>query len=132
MAGSLVKRIERTNYLLTGLAGVLGALLLPGDRALGLLVGAVIGSVNFSLTASITSKWIGGAAKGRGGHGYFMIPKLAGLIAVIAAAIYFLPLDPVFLAIGFSVFLVSIGIESARQVSDGPDEPEAHTDQNHG
>ncbi|HTM22952.1 MAG TPA: ATP synthase subunit I [Kofleriaceae bacterium] len=132
-AGSLVKRIERTNYLITGLAGVLGALFLPADRALGLLVGALIGSVNFSLTTSITGKWIGSLARGDSGkRGFFLIPKMAGLVVVIAAAIYFLPIDPIFLAIGFSVFFVSICIESARQVSDGPDETEASTDQNHG
>lgn len=132
MAGSLLKRIERTNYLLTGLAGVLGALFLPGDQALGLLVGALIGSVNFSLISGITSRWLTGAVRGSGAGGYFMIPKMAGLVAVIALAIFFLPLDPIFLAIGFSVFVVSIAFESLRQVGDGPAPAGSSTDENHG
>jgi hypothetical protein len=115
---TLVKRIERTNYVLTGLLGVLGALFLPGDRALGLLVGALIGSINFSLIAGITERWLAGAAKGGGAGGYFLIPKMAGLIAVIALAALFLPLDPIFLGIGFSVFVVSIVFESARPIED--------------
>jgi hypothetical protein len=118
VTAGLIKRIERTNYLLTALAGVLGGLFLPGDRALGLLLGALIGSINFSMIAGITARWLVGAAKGGGAGGYFLIPKMAGLIAVIALAIFFLPIDPLFLGIGFSVFLVSIVFESARQTTD--------------
>jgi hypothetical protein len=118
VTAGLIKRIERTNYLLTALAGVLGGLFLPGDRALGLLIGALIGSINFSMIAGITARWLAGAAKGGGGSGYFLIPKMGGLIAVIALAIFFLPLDPLFLGIGFSVFLVSITFESMRQTTD--------------
>jgi len=123
MTRDLVRRIERTNYLLTGLAGVLGAVLLPGEQALGLLVGGLIGSVNFSLIARITSKLVRGAARGGGASGYFLIPKMAGLIAVIALAAFFLPLDPIYLAVGFSVFVVSIVIESVRSVGDTDGEP---------
>ena len=113
-ARGLLQRIERTNYILTALAGVLGGLFLPGDRALGLLVGALIGSINFSMIAGITTRWLAGAANGGGAGGYFLIPKMAGLIAVIALAIFFLPLDPLFLGIGFSVFVVSIIFESTH------------------
>jgi hypothetical protein len=39
---------------------------------------------------------------------------MGGLMAAVALAIYFLPISPIGLGIGFSIFLVSIMVESIR------------------
>lgn len=113
-------RIERLNYLLGGLATAVAAVVLPGDQALGLLVGAVIGSLNFSLIRRIVERWLTGAAQDSGGaSGFFMIPKMGALMAAVFLALRFLPISPIFLALGFSVFLPSIVIETTRSLTGG-------------
>jgi uncharacterized membrane protein YeaQ/YmgE (transglycosylase-associated protein family) len=118
-----LSRIERLNYILGGLAAAVAALVLPGDQSLGLLVGAIIGSVNFSLIRRIVERWLTGAAEDTGGKsGLFMIPKMGALLAAVFLALRFLPISPVYLALGFSIFLPSIVIESVRSLT-GPDQP---------
>lgn len=123
-----LSRIERLNYVLGGLAAAVAAIVLPGDQSLGLLVGAVIGSVNFSLIRRIVERWLSGAAQDAGGKsGLFMIPKMGALLAAVFLALRFLPISPVYLALGFSIFLPSIVIESVRSLS-GPDQPNGGAD----
>jgi hypothetical protein len=113
-------RIERLNYILGGLASAVAAVVLPSDQSLGLLVGVVIGSLNFSLIRRIVARWLTGASEDGGGKsGYFMIPKMSALMVAIFLALRFLPISPIFLALGFSIFLPSIVIESVRSLSGG-------------
>jgi len=39
---------------------------------------------------------------------------MLGLMGAVTLALWFLPASPIYLAIGFSVFLVSIAVETAR------------------
>ena len=116
-----LKRIERLNYLLGGVAVVASAFLLPRNQSLGLFVGVLLGSVNFTLISRIVQKWLGKASESEADKtsvsGFFLIPKMMGLMAAVFLALFFLPLSPGFLAIGFSVFLISIAIETARSLT---------------
>jgi len=114
-------RIERLNYILGGIAAAAAALLLTKEQALGVLVGVVIGSLNFSMIKRIATRWISEAAKGEGQKGsmsgYFLVPKMMLLIAAVFLALRFLPIAPAYLAMGFSIFLLSIVIETARSLT---------------
>jgi len=125
MNAKALARIERMNYLLGGVAVAVSALVLARDQVLGLLVGAVLGSVNFTLLRRIVERWLKGAATGRGGSGYFLVPKMGALLVAVFLALRFLPISPAYFAIGFSIFLVSIAIETVRSAAvPGDDETE--------
>jgi hypothetical protein len=115
-------RIERMNYILggvlVGLAGVLGT----GEQVLGALVGVLLCALNFSAVRRLVEKMMR-AAKGQPdsrASALLLAPKLLVLMGAAAAAVVFLPISPIMLAIGFSVFLVSIGVETVRYVLRNP------------
>lgn len=114
-----LKRIERMNYALGAVATGIAAVFLPKEATLGILVGVVIGAVNFSLIKRIVERWITDAAQegGSGKSGYFMFPKMMVLMGAVFLALKFLPISPAYLAAGFSIFLVSIGVETARAMT---------------
>ena len=129
MTPAALSRIERLNYLLGGVLVAAAALFLPAEQALGILVGAAIGSLNFSMIRRIVSSWLTHTADGgNGASGFFLIPKMGALIAAVFLAMRFLPISPAFLAIGFSIFLLSIAIEMARYLTNPPDDPDAEED----
>jgi hypothetical protein len=116
-----LSRIERLNYILGGVlvaaVGVLGT----GDQVLGALVGVLLCSVNFSLVVRIVEKMTAAAAGERGkATGLWLAPKLLVLMSAAALALFLLPISAAMLAAGFSVFLVSIGVETVRYVLRSP------------
>jgi hypothetical protein len=115
-----LSRIERMNYILGGVlvaaAGVLGT----RDQVLGALVGVVLCSVNFSLVVRIVEKMTAAATGGAKATGLWLAPKLLVLMSAAALALFFLPISAAMLAAGFSVFLVSIGVETVRYVLRSP------------
>lgn len=118
-----LSRIERMNYILGGVlvaaVGVLGT----RDQLFGALVGVVLSAVNFSLVVRIVEKMTaaatGGSAKA---SGILLAPKMLVLMGAAALALFFLPISAAMLAAGFSVFLVSIGVETVRYVLRSPAE----------
>jgi hypothetical protein len=117
MGPAAARRIEILNYALGGLAVVVSLFVLSQPEILGLLCGALLGALNFSAIRRLVEKQIVAqkASSGGGGAGAALIfPKMIALIGAVAAAVFFLPIAPIFLAVGFSIFLVSIAIESVR------------------
>ncbi len=115
-----LEAIERWNLLLSGIAILVSAVFAPTAVALGIAVGAVLACLNFT---SIKRIWLAVAhAQGerRNGLQMLMIGKMILLMVLVVLAIKYLPLSPAALAIGLSVFLVSIGIESVRFVMRTP------------
>lgn len=111
-------RIERMNWILGGvLVAVCGALGTM-EHVLGSLVGVVLGAVNFMLVARIVEKMAlaaQGKVEARAGS-MFLAPKMAILMGLVFAALYFLPISAPMLAVGFSVFMLSIVVEAVRYV----------------
>lgn len=107
-------RIERLNYLLGAL--LIAASVFVGTRAqvLGVVVGVVITCLNFSVIRRLVTRLLQVAPERRGITAFYFVPKMAALMAAVALAIYFLPISPMGLAVGFSIFLVSIAVESVR------------------
>ena len=113
MASPSIHRIERLNYVIS--AGVILIALITQSRpvTLGLAVGAGLTCLNFYVLRRLIVKWTTEAAKGRGGNsGMLMLPKMVGLMGAVAAAVLLLPLDVIAFAIGYSIFIVSIIVET--------------------
>jgi hypothetical protein len=113
MASPSIRRIERLNYGIS--AGViLVALVTQTQRVtLGLAVGAGLTCLNFYVLRKLIVKWTTEAAQGKAGNsGLLMLPKMIGLMGAVAAAVLLLPLDVIAFAIGYSIFIVSIIVET--------------------
>jgi len=117
-----LSRIERLNYILGGAlvaaVGVLGT----RDQVLGALVGVLLSALNFSLVVRIVEKMTAAATGQSKASGILLAPKMLVLMGAAALALFLLPISAVMLAAGFSVFLVSIGVETVRYVLRSPAE----------
>jgi hypothetical protein len=115
-----LSRIERMNYIFGGAlvaaVGVLGT----RDQVLGALIGVVLSAVNFSLVVRIVEKMTAAATGQSKASGILLAPKMLVLMGAAAVALFLLPISAAMLAAGFSVFLVSIGVETVRYVLRSP------------
>jgi hypothetical protein len=125
MHGFSIHRVERMNYLLGGLLVAATALLGSREHMLGALVGALVSAVNFSLISRIVRRMGSAPAPGQNTAALMLVPKMLGVMGAITLAILFVPLSAVMLAVGFSIFLVSIGIETVRFALTAHSEPGA-------
>jgi hypothetical protein len=106
--------IERWNLLLSAFL-VAGAGLFFDDRVLlGVLVGCVLACANFWGIHRLVLGSMRAAGSRRTTLQILLGAKMAILMLLVFVAVYLLPLSAVALAIGLSVFLLSIGIESVR------------------
>jgi hypothetical protein len=113
-------RIERLNYMLGGVLIVVMAFMLSRASALGVVVGVILSCINFSVMRRMVQGWSRQARAGRGNRSYFMAPKMALLMLAVFLAIRLLPITAEGLAIGFSVFLLSIAVETVRYITSPP------------
>ena len=113
MAKASIIRIERMNYAIAAIVTILGALTQTHRVALGLAIGAVLTCANFFVLRKLVVKWTTDAARGETGVApYLMLPKMVGVMGAVAVAILLLPIDAIAFVIGYSIFLVSIVIET--------------------
>ncbi len=113
MAKSSILRIERLNYGIGAVMAIGGFLTQSSRVALGLTIGCALTCANFFVLRKLVFKWTTDAARGETGPApYLMLPKMVGLMGVVAIAILLLPIDAVAFVIGYSIFLVSILIET--------------------
>lgn len=108
-----VARVARLNYYLGGAAIILAALTQPKSIALGVLVGVILTCANFKVLERLIFRWTSDAAEGRPttASGMLLIPKMAGLMVAVVLALWLLPISGVGLAVGYSIFVVSIFVE---------------------
>jgi ATP synthase I subunit len=108
-----IHRIERLNYILGALLVVAGAITQPRPIALGVAVGVALTCANFFVLRKLVVKWTSDAAAGKTGNApYLMLPKMIGLMGLVALSILLLPIDPVAFTVGYSTFIISIVIET--------------------
>jgi hypothetical protein len=125
---SSLRNIERLNYMLGAVLVIGAAILMSRPDVLGVLVGVVLSCANFTLMRRMVQWWLGTAPERRSGRMFVLLPKMAGVMAAVTLAIFFLPVSGLGVLVGFSVFLGSIAIETvrftvagpARQAPDGP------------
>lgn len=134
MASPSILRIERINYALGGVVVIAAALTQTRPIALGVTVGVALTCLNFFVLRRLVSKWTSDAAQGRTGNApLLMLPKMVGLMGAVAVSILFLPIDPVAFTIGYSIFIISIVIDTTYSAmrSDADPTP-TETDKPHG
>jgi hypothetical protein len=113
MASPSIRRIERLNYGLSAGAIIVALVTQTRPVTLGLAVGAGLTCLNFYVLRRLIEKWTAEAARGKGGNsGLLMVPKMIGLMGAVAAAVLLLPIDVAAFAIGYSIFIVSIIVET--------------------
>ncbi len=109
-----LERIEKLNYLFAAALILVCVVLTPQRVALGVTIGAVLTCANFSFIRVLVQRMLVVHPDKRGATAFFFVPKMAGLLVAAALAIFFLPISAIGLGIGFSVFLLSIMVESIR------------------
>ena len=131
MASPSILRIERINYGI-GAVVALGSLLTQSRSiALGVCVGVALTCANFFVLRKLVTKWTSAAAQGQSSNApLLMLPKMVGLMLAVAAAVLFLPINVVAFTVGYSIFIVSIVVETLYSSVFAP-EP-ANGNGNHG
>lgn len=136
MASPSILRIERINYALGGVLVIAAALTQARPIALGVAVGVLLTCINFFVLRRLVTKWTRDAAKGKTGSApLLMLPKMVGLMGAVAVAILLLPIDPIAFTVGYSIFIISIVIDttySALRESGEPEPNSTETDKHHG
>jgi hypothetical protein len=113
VASPSILRIERLNYGISAVAILAALLTQPQNIILGLSVGAGLTCLNFFVLRKLIVKWTTEAASGKAGNSaLLMLPKMIGLMGAVAAAVLLLPIDVIAFAAGYSIFIVSIIVET--------------------
>ncbi len=107
-------RIERLNYMFGTALVLVCAGLASTHFTLGVLTGVALTCINFSLVRLLVEKLLAAGSEKQGRAAILFVPKMSGLILAAALAVFLLPISPIGLGIGFSVFIVSIMVESIR------------------
>ncbi len=136
MASPSILRIERINYALGGVVIIAAALTQSQPIALGIAVGVALTCLNFYVLRKLVVKWTSDAAQGKTGNApLLMLPKMVGLMGAVAVAILLLPLDPIAFTIGYSIFIISIVIDTTYSALRTPEDAgptPTETDTHHG
>jgi hypothetical protein len=113
VASPSILRIERLNYGISAIAILAALVTQKQDVTLGLAVGAGLTCLNFFVLRKLIVKWTTEAAAGKGGNSaVLMLPKMVGLMGAVAVSVLFLPIDVIAFAVGYSIFIASIIIET--------------------
>jgi hypothetical protein len=112
-------RIERWNCLLAGVLILVSAILFDQAMVVGVAVGGVLACANFYGMRRLIAASLRTDGPRRAALQLLLILKMGILFGLIFLAMRFLPLHPVGLAVGLSVFLISIAIESIRHAMSG-------------
>jgi hypothetical protein len=115
MDATAATRIERWNYFVGAIAIGVTALIGTRDQLAGMAAGVIISCLNFTLLRRLVGRVVKAQQESRkSAAAVLFLPQMLGLMGAVTIALFFLPLSPIYLAIGFSVFMVSIAIETVR------------------
>ena len=109
-----LERIERLNYVFGAILIFVCIALTSTHFSLGVSLGVVLTCVNFTIIRHLVNKLLASDPDKRGTTAFYFIPKMTGILVAVSLAIYFLPISAIGLGIGFSVFFLSIMVESVR------------------
>ena len=110
-------RVERLNYVFGAVLIGLCAILTETSFSLGISLGVVITCANFAIIRRLVDKMLASDPDKRSATALYFLPKMVGLLVVVAVVLFFLPVSAIGLAIGFSIFFMSIMVESIRYMS---------------
>jgi hypothetical protein len=109
-----LENVTRWNCVLAALLIVVGAVFFDGAVALGLTVGSLIATANFWGIQRLITRSMSVQGRSRTLLQGLLMVKMLVLMILVFLCIRFLPMSSVAFAIGLSVFLLSIVIESLR------------------
>ncbi|MBA2540426.1 MAG: ATP synthase subunit I [Deltaproteobacteria bacterium] len=113
MASPSILRIERLNYGISAVLVLIALITQPKTVTLGLAAGAALTCANFFVLRKLIVRWTTDAAQGKQGNSaVLMLPKMIALMGLVAVSVLFLPIDVIAFAVGYSIFIVSIIVES--------------------
>ncbi len=113
MASPSILRIERLNYGIGAALALASLVTQSRPIALGIVVGVALTCVNFYVLRKLIVKWTSDAAAGKPGNApLLMLPKMIGLMGAVAVAVLVLPIDVIAFTIGYSIFIVSIVVDT--------------------
>lgn len=117
-------RIERLNYAIGGVLVIAGALTQPRSIALGVAVGVLLTCANFAMVRRIVYRATADAAAGKSSNRMLLVlPKMTFLMAAVALSLWLLPINAAAFAAGYSIFIVSIIVESVLAALRPPTDP---------
>lgn len=106
-------RIERMNYLTGAILCIGAALRYETPIALGVAVGVALTCLNFAVLRRLVFRWSEDARRGVSSNRILLVlPKMIVLMGSVVVALWVLPIHPVAFVVGYSIFLVSLTIES--------------------
>jgi hypothetical protein len=110
--------------MIGGVLVIAAAITQSRDIALGVAVGVALTCANFFVLRKLVVKWTSDAAQGKTGAApLLMLPKMVGLMGAVALAILFLPLNVVAFTAGYSIFIVSIVVDTSYSALASKDQP---------
>lgn len=116
-AGDSMLRIERLNYLLGAIATLIALVVGTRAQVLGVAIGVILTCANFTVLRRLVFRWTTDTAAGKASNRIALVmPKMAALMGAVVLALVLLPISAVAFTIGYSVFIVSIVIESLYSV----------------
>ena len=117
-------RIERLNYALGGLVIIAAALTQPRSIALGVAVGIALTCANFAMVRRLVFRATADAANGVSSNRMLLVlPKMTFLMAAVVLSLWLLPINAAAFAAGYSIFIVSILVESVHTALRPPTDP---------
>ncbi len=132
MTAPSIARIERLNYVIGGIVVLVAALTQPRAVGLGVAVGVALTCLNFFVLRRLVVKWLADAASGKSTAApLLMMPKMILLMGAVVASIAFLPIDAIAFIVGYSIFILSIMIETLSSMMRTPPSA-ASTEEDHG
>lgn len=115
-----LRAMEKWNLVLSALAILIAALLFERQHVVGVALGALIASANFSAIRRIWEGLLSGSSERKQSMQMLFILKMVVLFAIVFVCIRFVPMSAAAFAIGISIFLLSIAVESARYACGHP------------
>jgi hypothetical protein len=116
MGPKKLKAMERWNLVIGALFTLIATVAFSTPMALGVAIGAIVCCANFWSIRKIWESLLSAKTERQKAMQVLFLLKTMALIAVVFVAVRFLPIDPIGFALGISVFLISIAIESLRFV----------------
>jgi hypothetical protein len=115
-----LRAMEKWNLVLSGLAILIAALLFERQHVVGVALGALIACANFSAIRRIWEGLLSGSTERKQSMQMLFMLKMIALFAIVFVCIKFVPMSAAAFAIGISIFLLSIAVESARYACGHP------------
>jgi uncharacterized membrane protein len=120
MGPERLKVMERWNLVFAGLFILVAAIFFEAPEVWGVATGSLLCCANFYSIRKIWQSLLTGNTERRQAIQILFLLKTIALVALVFVVIRFLPVNPAAFAVGVSVFLLSVGIESARFALCGP------------